>query len=109
MPTTTDNGSSMGGQLEHHRIAAGAPSFRQLERQLVMMLGSYGPSSETIRRLHAGKIAPEDVDLVILAALCDVYGCTIKDVSQVAAERSKTAADLLRRQSRCTARSRLAA
>ncbi len=32
------------------------------------MLGSYGPSSETIRRLHTGKISPEQVDLVILAA-----------------------------------------
>lgn len=109
MPTTTDNASSMGGQLEAHRSAAGAPSFRQLERQLVMLLGSYGPSSETIRRLHTGKISPEDVDLVVLAALCKVYGVTIKDVSQVAAERSKTAADLLKRQSRCTARSLAAA
>ena len=109
MPTTTDNASSMGGQLEKHRLAAGGPSFRQLERQLVMMLGSYGPSSETIRRLHTGKISPEAVDLVILAALCEIYGCTIKEVSQVAAGRSKTAADLLRRQSRCTARSLAAA
>lgn len=104
--TTADNAISLGGLLEASRTAAGSPSYRNLERQLVMMLGEYAPSSETIRRLHAGKISPEQVDLVILAALCEIYGCTIKDVSATASARSKSARDLLERQSRCTARTR---
>lgn len=104
-----DDAHTLGAKLEGRRAKAGQPSYRALARQLYDMLGVYAPTDESIRRLHIGRIPPDKVDPLVLAALCDIYGCTIKDVSRLAAERSKTASDLLKRQSRCTARSLAAA
>lgn len=100
---------TLGERLELRRVRAGRPSYRSLSRTLYDMLGSYAPTDESIRRLHTGKVTPEAVDLVILAALCEVYECAISDVSQVAAKRSRTASDLLKRHSRCRARTPVAA
>ena len=81
MSTTT----TLGERLEARRQAAGAPSFRKLERKLVGMIGEYAPSSETLRRWHQAKTQDGDVDVFMLTRLAVVYGCSLTDLSESAA------------------------
>lgn len=105
MPATTETAATLGKRLEARRIAAGEPSFKKLSQRLYNVLGEYTPTDETIRRLHRGDprtATPDRVDLVLLAAICDQYGCTIRDVSEVAVDRLRMLSDLVVRQSRCS-------
>lgn len=62
------------------------PSFRQLERRLVTTIGEFAPSSETLRRWHRPGTEVGDVDLFVLLALADVYGTTLRNLSESAAD-----------------------
>jgi len=80
-PTTT-----LGERLETARQSlTPVPSFRQLERRLVVTIGEYAPSSETLRRWHQPTVQEGDVDPFILLALADVYGTTLRKLSESSA------------------------
>lgn len=83
--------------MERRRQMAGAPSYRALARTLYDMLGEYAPTDESLRRMHVGRVSPTKVDVVILGAIAEVYGCKVEDFSKLAAGRAKSARDLLRR------------
>ncbi len=77
-PTTT-----LGERLEECRQALQpVPSFRQLERRLVVTIGEYAPSSETLRRWHRATTQEGDVDPFVLLALADVYGTKLRFLSE---------------------------
>jgi len=81
-PTTT-----LGERLETARQSQQpVPSFRQLERRLVASIGEFAPSSETLRRWHRPQTEAHDVDLFVLLALADVYGTTLRKLSETAAD-----------------------
>jgi hypothetical protein len=92
-----DNAQRLGERMERRRQRAGSPSYRSLARTLYDMLGVYAPTDESLRRLHVGRVSPEKADVVILAAIAEVYGCKVADFSASAADRAKAARDLLRR------------
>lgn len=81
-PTTT-----LGERLEAARQAlTPVPSFRQVERRMFTRLGDYTPTSETLRRWHQPGVEAEKVDLVVLTCLADLYGITIRELSEWAAD-----------------------
>lgn len=94
-----------GLNLTGRRSAAGAPSYRSLEREMIDAMGTgYAPTNETIRLYHSGKVSPEKADITLVTWLAERYGCTIADISETVAERAKITRDLLIRMSRCSSR-----
>lgn len=73
--------ADLGVALAAARLAAarhGKPlSFSKLERLVYDRLGTYAPSDEKLRVWHTpGGLDPEKADLLVIAALADVYGVT---------------------------------
>lgn len=98
----TDQGRAFGAVLEEARATKGL-SYKQVERAVVHLLGPMAPTHETIRQWHLGKMPPERADIFVAAALADVYGKRLSELSEVIAERYDSVADLLIRTKRCLA------
>lgn len=94
--------------LDAQRKATGL-SFNRLGQLAYELLGAYCPTTETLRTYHDPERIPERVDLVVVSALAEIYGVKVRDLSASTFEDVKRVSDLLRRQSRCTARSLAAA
>lgn len=69
---------AIGQRLEAVHDQSGL-TYRDVERRIWGMLGAYTPTSETLRQYtkSQGKFK---VDLVVLAALCEVYGLRMSDL-----------------------------
>lgn len=106
--TTEDTATEFGRRLEAARVAAGTPSFRSLEREVIRDLG-YGPSNQTIANYHNGKVDPASARLELVVWLADRYGVRLSDLSETVAERFHGARDLLVRSSGWFSRSQLVA
>lgn len=64
----------------------------QLAHEVYARIGVYTPTPETLRSYHR---SPRRIDLVVLSAICDVYDCTLADLSEPLSEDAKRARDLL--------------
>jgi transcriptional regulator with XRE-family HTH domain len=84
--------------LESRRQELGL-SFTAVERRVYDMLGSYAPRMETIRAYHRDASTPKRPDLIVLAAICDVYDIALKDVAPEAYAELNSVRDLLFHQS----------
>lgn len=89
-----DNAEEFGRRLEQARVAAGAPSYRSLEREAIRALG-FGPSNQTISNYHHGKVDPARASLELVVWLASRYGVALSDLSPVVAERFHGARDVL--------------
>jgi transcriptional regulator with XRE-family HTH domain len=94
-----DNGETFGKKLTAAWEAAGGPSYRQLEREAVEVLGRYAPSNTTISNYHKGKIAPGNADVALVAWLAERYGVSVTSLSEILGERLQGTRDLLMRSS----------
>jgi hypothetical protein len=99
MDTQRDDARSFGAALSEARLAAGKPSYKQVERRVVEALGTYAPTDETIRNYHNGEVAPEKADLVLTCLLAEIYGARLGELSATVAQRMKVARDVLVRSS----------
>lgn len=81
-------------------LHASGMSLGQLSKRVTIALGPYSPSAQTIGQLHRGKVTAERADLVLLAALADIYGVEVSSLHPIIAERYGSARKILVR-SRC--------
>lgn len=92
----------LGANLAAARAAAAAGgkplSFDKLERAIFTTIGEYAPSDEKLRGWHTpGALDPEKTDLVVLTAICAVYGVDPATLHPVIARRLDAFRKLLRR------------
>jgi hypothetical protein len=100
---TTKRNAEMAERLAARRAASGL-SFNRVAQMVYDRLGAFAPTLETVRTYHDPKRIPEQVNPVLVAALADVYDCSLIDLSETVNEDAKTYADLLKRRSSCTTR-----
>lgn len=93
-----DDAEQFGRNLTAAWQAAGSPSFRSLEREVIRDMG-HGPSNQTIANYHNGKVTPESARLELVVWLAERYGVRLADLSETVAERFHGARDLLVRSS----------
>lgn len=91
---TDDTARGFGERLEAARQAAGSPSFRSLEREVIRDMG-FGPSNQTIANYHNGKVEPASARLELVVWLATRYGVKLSDLSETVAERFHGARDVL--------------
>ena len=70
-------------ELQRLHETAGYPSFRAIERQLVLRFGDSVPSAETLRQYHNGGV--KSPDTTVLGMLAWYYGVDVADISEDAA------------------------
>jgi len=71
MNTSTEN-------LQRLHQSAGDPSFRSIERQLVLRFGDLVPSAETLRLYHNGQVKKPDT--AVLGMLAWYYGVDTSEI-----------------------------
>lgn len=96
---TTTTAAEFASALEAARSAKGL-SYKEVERAVFLLLGPMAPGQEWLRQWHVGKMPPERADLLVCAALADVYGTTLSELSPIVAERYGAVSDLLKRAKR---------
>lgn len=68
--------------MEEARLAAGAPSYRTVERRLVPLLGEhFTPTDQTISRYHRPGGMPRRPEPALILGLCRLYGVDIAKVA----------------------------
>lgn len=93
-----DTARRFGERLEAARKAAGGPSYRSLEREVIRDMG-IGPSNQTIANYHHGLVDPANARLELVVWFAERYGVRLADLSELIAERFHGASDVL---TRCT-------
>lgn len=86
--------AEFGSALEAARRTKGL-SYNEVGRAVFLLLGPMAPGQEWLRQWHVGKMPPERADLVVCAALAEVYGKRLSELSPVIAERYDAVRDLL--------------
>lgn len=99
--STPDTTAEFASALEAARKTKGL-SYKDVGRAVFLLLGPMAPGQEWLRRWHVGDMAPERADLVVCAALAEVYGVTLSELSPVVADRYEGVRDLLIRVKRCS-------
>lgn len=97
-----DEPHTFGRRLEAARLAAGAPKYRQLEREAFRRLGSTAVSATAIANYHHGRVTPERANLELVCFFAERYGVRVGDLSPVLAERLEGARDLITSAKPCT-------
>ncbi len=93
MSTTTESGEDIGRRISEHVLRLGI-SFPRLGRLVYERLGAYTPNDETLRTWAKGNANPEKVDPLVIAALADVFGCAVADISVIAAQTLRRVEDI---------------
>ena len=96
-----DDARTLGEQLEAARLAAGAPSYRLLEREAIAALGPTAVSNTAISNYHHGKVTPEKAQLELMCFLANRYGVGLSVLSPTVAARWESARELVGSASRC--------
>jgi hypothetical protein len=91
---TEDTAEGFGRRLEAARVAAGSPSFRSIEREVIRDMG-FGPSNTTIANYHHGEVDPASARLELVVWLATRYGVRLSDLSETIAERFHGAREVL--------------
>jgi hypothetical protein len=83
--TQTESGEDIGRRITEHVTRLGL-SFPRLGRLVYERIGAYTPNDETLRTWAKGKANPEKIDPLVITAMADVFGCTVADISVIAAQ-----------------------
>lgn len=67
-------------RLQDLHARAGAPSYRSIERQLVLRFGDSVPSGETLRLYHNGRV--KSYDTAVLGMLAWYYGVNVTEIDE---------------------------
>lgn len=99
-PTMTDiqteSGEDIGRRISEYVSQLGL-SFPRLGRLVYERIGAYAPNDETLRAWGKGTANPEKIDPIVVAAMADVFGCSVADLSVIAAQTLRRVNDLLDR------------
>jgi hypothetical protein len=87
--------TTLGDALTRLWDEAGNPSFRSIERDLLITLGDLAPTDETIRQMHHGKREADRLSPHWMLAMAKYYGAEPADLGPDAERRINSLLELV--------------
>lgn len=87
--------TTYGERCREKREARGLSLSGARDALLFTIPRRYVPSIKTLHRMEQGEIAEEKADGIVLYGLAKVYGCNVRDLSELAADELEGVRDLL--------------
>lgn len=72
--------ADLGRTLTKLHRKAGHPSYKSIERRLVVSIGELAPSDQTIANYHNGRTHPLSIHPEVLSELARFYGVSVRDL-----------------------------